>query len=320
MLAQATALMGPAPDEARTLLDGIVLALPTEPPDDPFSAAYREWTWDLYRTHLGPGRLRHRARGVSLRPGGRPGAAVPVPDRLAGAGRPRSGGARPPARLPDRCDPGATRGAAAASSSSVRAGATSPATWWRPGSTSPPSSSTRSSAASSRTAATAPDGSPSPRATCSASRRRSRSTPRCSSRASTTAPTTSQCCAACTTSCDPVVWCSSPSEPVQNLDYPWGPRLDGLSVWSSRTHGWLELGFDQRLLRPRPRPHRLVGPARPAGTRRGRDRRHRGPGRAGRLTPPVPRSHCGAKKRGRVPLGTLAPFVRASCRWPRSTQ
>ena len=35
------------------------------------------------------------------------------------------------------------------------------------------------------------------------------------------------------------------SEPVQHLDYPWGPRLDGLSVWSSRTHGWLELGFDR---------------------------------------------------------------------------
>jgi SAM-dependent methyltransferase len=36
------------------------------------------------------------------------------------------------------------------------------------------------------------------------------------------------------------------SEPVQRLDYPWGPRLDGLSVWSSRTYGWLELGFDCR--------------------------------------------------------------------------
>ena len=35
------------------------------------------------------------------------------------------------------------------------------------------------------------------------------------------------------------------SEPVHHLDYPWGPRLDGLSVWSSRTHGWLELGFDR---------------------------------------------------------------------------
>ncbi len=36
------------------------------------------------------------------------------------------------------------------------------------------------------------------------------------------------------------------AEPVQRLEYPWGPRLDGLSVWSSRTHGWLELGFDAR--------------------------------------------------------------------------
>jgi SAM-dependent methyltransferase len=34
------------------------------------------------------------------------------------------------------------------------------------------------------------------------------------------------------------------SEPVQKLHYPWGPRLDGLSVWSTRTYGWLELGFD----------------------------------------------------------------------------
>ena len=34
--------MVPAPDEPRTLLDGIVLAVPTEPPDDPFSAAYPE--------------------------------------------------------------------------------------------------------------------------------------------------------------------------------------------------------------------------------------------------------------------------------------
>jgi SAM-dependent methyltransferase len=34
------------------------------------------------------------------------------------------------------------------------------------------------------------------------------------------------------------------SEPISRLPYPWGPRLDGLSVWSSRTYGWLELGFD----------------------------------------------------------------------------
>ncbi len=34
------------------------------------------------------------------------------------------------------------------------------------------------------------------------------------------------------------------SEPIAPMAYPWGPRLDGMSVWSSRTHGWLELGFD----------------------------------------------------------------------------
>jgi SAM-dependent methyltransferase len=48
-LARATALMGPDPDEARALLDGIVLALPVEPPEGPFSEAYREWAWALYR-------------------------------------------------------------------------------------------------------------------------------------------------------------------------------------------------------------------------------------------------------------------------------
>lgn len=36
------------------------------------------------------------------------------------------------------------------------------------------------------------------------------------------------------------------SEPVQKMNYPWGPRLDGLSVWSTRTYGWLELGFDTK--------------------------------------------------------------------------
>jgi SAM-dependent methyltransferase len=35
------------------------------------------------------------------------------------------------------------------------------------------------------------------------------------------------------------------SEPVHDMPFPWGPRLDGLSVWSSRTYGWLELGFQK---------------------------------------------------------------------------
>jgi SAM-dependent methyltransferase len=33
-------------------------------------------------------------------------------------------------------------------------------------------------------------------------------------------------------------------EPVQPMAFPWGPRLDGLSLWSTRRYGWLELGFD----------------------------------------------------------------------------
>ncbi len=61
------------------------------------------------------------------------------------------------------------------------------------------------------------------------------------------------------------------AEPVQHLDYPWGPRLDGLSVWSSRTHGWLELGFDQRyfdkaLARTGWRGERRLAGARPGET------------------------------------------------------
>lgn len=36
------------------------------------------------------------------------------------------------------------------------------------------------------------------------------------------------------------------AEPVDLLAYPWGPRLDGLSLWSMRRYGWLELGFDER--------------------------------------------------------------------------
>ncbi|HXN61175.1 MAG TPA: hypothetical protein VN886_12060, partial [Acidimicrobiales bacterium] len=48
-LARATALMATKPDEAHALLGSLVLATPAAPPDDPFSDAYREWTWDLYR-------------------------------------------------------------------------------------------------------------------------------------------------------------------------------------------------------------------------------------------------------------------------------
>jgi SAM-dependent methyltransferase len=39
-----------------------------------------------------------------------------------------------------------------------------------------------------------------------------------------------------------VLWAG---EPVAPMSYPWGLRLDGYSLWSTRTHGWLELGFDE---------------------------------------------------------------------------
>ena len=38
-----------------------------------------------------------------------------------------------------------------------------------------------------------------------------------------------------------VLWAG---EPVGPLAFPWGLRLDGYSLWSTRTYGWLELGFD----------------------------------------------------------------------------
>ena len=35
------------------------------------------------------------------------------------------------------------------------------------------------------------------------------------------------------------------AEPIVDLPYPWGLRLDGQSLWSIRQLGWLELGFDR---------------------------------------------------------------------------
>lgn len=33
-------------------------------------------------------------------------------------------------------------------------------------------------------------------------------------------------------------------EPIFDMPYPWGVRTDGLSLWSMRRYGWLELGFE----------------------------------------------------------------------------
>src|SRR5205814_1478988 len=35
------------------------------------------------------------------------------------------------------------------------------------------------------------------------------------------------------------------AEPIVDLPYPWGLRLDGQSLWAIRQLGWLELGFDR---------------------------------------------------------------------------
>jgi ubiquinone/menaquinone biosynthesis C-methylase UbiE len=35
-------------------------------------------------------------------------------------------------------------------------------------------------------------------------------------------------------------------EPISSFRYPWGLRLDGFSLFCTRTYGWLELGFDNR--------------------------------------------------------------------------
>ena len=103
VLARATALMGSAPDEARALLDGITLALPTAPPEDPFSDAYREWTWELYRTISGRAAYdtAHEASPFDLEAARR--AALPLPDRLAGAGRSRPGRQGPAPKSPPHC-------------------------------------------------------------------------------------------------------------------------------------------------------------------------------------------------------------------------
>jgi hypothetical protein len=39
------------------------------------------------------------------------------------------------------------------------------------------------------------------------------------------------------------------SEPITDFPHPWGLRLDGMSVWSIRSFGWLELGFDTAYFR-----------------------------------------------------------------------
>jgi SAM-dependent methyltransferase len=250
VLAQATALMGPAPDEARSLLDGIVLALPTQPPDDPFSAAYREWTWDLYRTISGRAGYdtEHEASPFDLA------AALERPfpyqtGSLALVGRDLVARGHLLDCLADAESLG-RGGAVPAHGNPLRVVEFGPG-WGN---------------LTGDLAATGIDVT----AVELDEKFCQLIAHRCTGPGRVTVVQGDMLGFAADEPFDAAVFFESfhhcadhlamlrrlhdlvrpggvvlfASEPVQNLDYPWGPRLDGLSVWSSRTYGWLELGFD----------------------------------------------------------------------------
>ena len=240
-LDRATALMATAPDEAHALLQSFVLALPSSPPANPFSEPYREWTWALYRRISGRDSYdtSHEASPFDLELAReRPfpyqsGSLAMVGRDLAARG--------PPAPLPGRARRRTPRGR-------VRSGLgqRDRATWWRPASTSPRSRWTRTSAAWSPSAVTVREDLSVERAdmlTFFAGERFD---------AAVFYESFHHCAdhLAMLRHLHGIVRPEGAvffaAEPVQRLEYPWGPRLDGLSVWSSRTHGWLELGFDER--------------------------------------------------------------------------
>ena len=243
VLAQATELMGPAPDEARTLLDGIVLALPSEPPDDPFSAAYREWTWDLYRSISGRAAYDtgHEASPFDLA------AALERPfpyqtGSLALVGRDLVARGHLLDCLAD---------AIPAQRAARRVVEFGPG--W--------GNLTRDLVVTGLDVTAVELDEKFCRLIAH----------RCDGPGRVTVAQGDMLAFAAEQPFDAAVFFESfhhcadhlsmlrrlhdivrpggvvlfASEPVQNLDYPWGPRLDGLSVWSSRTYGWLELGFDR---------------------------------------------------------------------------
>ena len=241
-LARATALMGSAPDDARALLDGIVLALPSAPPADPFSVAYSEWAWDLYRTVSGRAGYDtdHEASPFDLAVAlERPfpyqtGSLALVGRDLVARGHLLEclAEAMPPQAGPRRVvefGPG-----------------------W--------GNLTRDLVATGLdvTAVELDD------KFCELIAHR------CDGPGRVTVAQGDMLGFATDEPYDAAVFFESfhhcadhvamlrrlhdivrpggavlfASEPIQNLHYSWGPRLDGLSVWSSRTYGWLELGFD----------------------------------------------------------------------------
>jgi SAM-dependent methyltransferase len=242
VLDRATALMAASPDEARALLEGIALELPTAPPDDPFSEAYREWTWDLYRCISGrPGYdTAHEASPFDL-----PAALVrPFPYQtgsLALVGRDLVGRGHLLDCLAEAVPPGA------GPRRIVEFG--------------PGWGNLTGDLVATGLDVTAVE---LDEKFCQLIAHR------CDGPGRVTVVQGDMLDFAADEPFDAAVFFESfhhcadhlallgrlhdivrpggavlfASEPVQQLDYPWGPRLDGLSVWSSRTHGWLELGFD----------------------------------------------------------------------------
>jgi SAM-dependent methyltransferase len=250
VLDRATALMASAPDEARTLLDGIVLALPTAPPDDPFSDAYREWTWELYRTISGRAAYdtAHEASPFDL-------AAArqrPFPYQtgsLALVGR-------------DLLARGHVLECLAQAEALARDGAgPAPGDPLRIVEFGPGWGNLTGDLAATGLDVTAVE---LDEKFCQLIAHR------CTGSGRVTVVQSDMLGFEADEPFDAAVFFESfhhcadhiamlhhlhgsvrpggvvlfAAEPIQKLDYPWGPRLDGLSVWSSRTHGWLELGFD----------------------------------------------------------------------------
>jgi hypothetical protein len=250
VLTRATALMGTAPDEARAVLDRIILALPTAPPEDPFSDAYREWTWELYRTISGRTAYdtTHEASPFDL-------AAArerPFPYQtgsLALVGRDLVARGHLLECLAE-AEALARDGAAPAPSDPLRVVEFGPG-WGN---------------LTGDLVATGLDVT----AVEVDEKFCQLIAHRCTGPGRVDVVQGDMLGFAADAPFDAAVFFESfhhcadhiallhrlhdivrpggvvlfAAEPIQKLDYPWGPRLDGLSVWSSRTHGWLELGFD----------------------------------------------------------------------------
>jgi SAM-dependent methyltransferase len=243
-LARATALMATKPDEAHALLGSLVLAMPALPPDDPFSDAYREWTWDLYRRISGRGGYdtAHESSPFDLA------AAVvrPFPYQsgslaLVGRDLVARGHVLHCLAQGEPVGPDGVRrvvefgpGWGNLTSDLVATGLDVTAV--------------ELDEKFCRLIAQRCEGGPGAISVVQGDMLGF--TPERRFDAAVFFESFHHCS-------DHLVMLRRlhdivrpggvvlfAAEPVQRLDYPWGPRLDGLSVWSSRTHGWLELGFD----------------------------------------------------------------------------